>query len=147
MTLYFPASVLVQSKRVERSEMYRDAAPAVGHGYSIKQFSAAVKRISFDVIVRRDLAKYFDAWCYEHENDWFQLTYRTTAGLIEEEVHFTADGVPQLTSEDAVSVRYSMEVVTRPFVPDDSAVIITGLFGRFNELLPTGTLTTETRVP
>ncbi|QDP55672.1 MAG: hypothetical protein Tp138OMZ00d2C19078241_4 [Prokaryotic dsDNA virus sp.] len=147
MTVYFPAQVLVQSKSVERSEMFRDAAPAVGHGYSIKQFSAAVKIIGFDVIVRRDLAKYFDAWCYEHENDWFQLTYSTPSGLFEQEVHFTADGVPQLTSEDAASVRYSMEVVTRAFVPDDSAVIMTGLFGRFNELLPTGTLTPDTRVP
>ena len=109
----FPAYAVVSTKDRSESNRIRNDQPMAGSGYSIKEFSGGVTEWSFDVVVSRGLSQYFDAWFYENENEWFDFSVRTEFGMQTVEAHFTADGIPQLKSEQANALTYSMKVVTR----------------------------------
>lgn len=109
----FPAYAITQSKRRDETPIYRDDQPLAGSSYSVKEFTGYVRSWQFDVAVPRRYAQYFDAWFYENENEWFDFSVATESGIETLTVHFTEGGIPQLKSEQADVLTYSMEVTTR----------------------------------
>ena len=109
----FPAFAVTSTKTRKYSSTFRDDEPMAGSGYSVKEFTGHVIEWEFDVVIPRYQSQYFDAWCYQYESEWFNFRVRTEYGMETFEAHFTADGVPQLKSEQANVLTYSMKVVTR----------------------------------
>lgn len=82
----------------------------------------------FRLIFNEFDAQSFDAWFVvstNNGNDYFTMPIRTEQGLVDHDVHFLPDGIPNRVSEDGDTFTYSCSVIARKINrPVDPQVII-----------------------
>ena len=105
-----------QGKARNISTQFIGSQPLAGTPYFQKLTDESVVTWDFRLIFNAFDAQAFDAWLVvtvDNGNDWFDMPIRTEQGLVEHNVHFLPDGIPNRVSEIGNTFTYSCSVIAR----------------------------------